>query len=180
MKIKKVLLIGDSITQAFSMNENLNDFNIINKGIYGDNTQGVLSRLQKDVINEYPDYVFILIGTNDLALERSDEQILETIHNIIDTLTSSLVLAEIYLTSILPTSNIENRPNDRINSINKNLMKMVNNFGVHYFDLASFFKDEKGELKSELTVDGLHLSEQGYQLWVEVLINKLSTKPTLC
>jgi lysophospholipase L1-like esterase len=180
VKEKRILLVGDSITEGFPVNTILSEFNIVNKGVYGDNTSGVLSRLQSDVINEYPDYVFLLIGTNDFALERTNEQILETMHHILDTLTSSLVLAEIYLTSILPTRDIANRPNDRINLFNQELKKISFNFGIHYFDLSVFFKDEMGELKSDLTTDGLHISENGYQLWAEVLKNKLSAKPTIC
>jgi lysophospholipase L1-like esterase len=180
LREKKIILIGDSITEAFPVNELLSDFNIFNKGIYGDNTNGVYNRLTIDVINEYPEYVFILIGTNDFALEKTDAQIVDTIHLILDKLCTTLVISEIYLTSILPTRNISNRPNDRINSINKSLNIMSQNFGIHYFDLAGFFKDEKGELQYDLTTDGLHISDKGYKLWAEVLKNKLLSKPTLC
>mgnify|MGYP006238200167 CR=1 FL=1 len=32
-------------------------------------------------------------------------------------------------------------------------------------DLYSLFVDNKGQLKNNLTYDGLHLNEQGYEVW---------------
>jgi len=178
MQAKTLILLGDSITEAFPTEKLSDEYNIINKGVYGDNTSGVLSRLNKDVISHYPDVIYILIGTNDLARERTDEEIIKTLHLIIDKLTSSLILAEIYLTSILPTLDIANRPNARIDELNQKIKLLSDRFGIQYFNLADDFKDDQGKMKKELTEDGLHLSNEGYQLWRSVLRQKLSTKIT--
>ena len=36
-------------------------------------------------------------------------------------------------------------------------------------DLHSFFADDNDLIKKELTNDGVHLSEEGYNLWVSVV-----------
>ena len=131
---EKIVLIGDSITEAFKAAELLPEFNIINKGQFGDNTAGVLARLEKDVIEENPDRVFLLIGTNDFALERTDDELIENINKIIDELIENLKDTKIYLTPILPTKDIENRPNDRIREVNLILFILTQKYEIEYFD----------------------------------------------
>jgi lysophospholipase L1-like esterase len=170
---KKIILIGDSITEAFKTNDLLPNFNIINKGIYGDNTTGVLNRLKKDVIDEKPDSVFLLIGTNDFALERTDEELTGNIKKIINELLTGLPGSKIYLTPILPTNAIENRPNDRIREVNKTLLEFTKEKGIVYFDLYSRLVNIAGELDRKYTVDGLHLSAAAYNVWAEFLESEI-------
>ena len=171
---KKIILIGDSITNAFKTSELLPEFNIINKGVYGDNTTGVLARLQKDVIDENPDAVFILIGTNDFACEKTDEELISNINEIVESVIEDCGKAEIFLTPILPTKNIENRPNDRIRGVNLILYTLTQKYGIGYFDLYSQLISPGGELEAKYTVDGLHLSEEAYKVWAEFLRTELS------
>ena len=56
-------------------------------------------------------------------------------------------------------------PNERIQNINRRLKAISNSEGVIYLDLYLLFADEQGNLKTELTTDGLHLSSEGYKLW---------------
>ncbi|MBC8228716.1 hypothetical protein H8E77_04100, partial [bacterium] len=85
---KVIVAIGDSITQGdtqFTLLEHRNtiqggwvtrlrnrlqeyfpdEYEVINRGINGDNVQGVLNRLNRDVISKQPSIVIIGIGTND-------------------------------------------------------------------------------------------------------------------
>jgi len=72
----KLICIGDSLTFGFKMTrdntwpqiieENLN-INVINKGICGDTTGGMLSRFGRDVLDEKPTHVLIMGGSNDLV-----------------------------------------------------------------------------------------------------------------
>ena len=52
----------DLTTPAFAKNIG---FDIINKGVNGDTTAGILHRFKTDVMDHQPDMVFILTGTND-------------------------------------------------------------------------------------------------------------------
>ena len=63
---KKVVFLGNSITQgAKSWNKRFNLRNLVNRGISGDITEGVLSRLNEIYYYE-PLAVFLLIGINDI------------------------------------------------------------------------------------------------------------------
>lgn len=82
----KVICFGDSLTRGvsvvkgrlriiknnypvilqelFSVNKR-NDVTVVNKGVFNDNSDLLLSRLEKDVIAEKPDYAIVGIGGND-------------------------------------------------------------------------------------------------------------------
>ncbi len=46
-----------------------NEYKFINRGIYGNRTIDVYSRIKKDIINLKPDYLSLLVGINDMLHE---------------------------------------------------------------------------------------------------------------
>jgi len=81
----KLVCIGDSLTEGYGIEEANrwstlleSDFNIeiINSGISGDTTGGMLARFQHMVINHQPTHVIIMGGTNDIWMNIAPEQIL--------------------------------------------------------------------------------------------------------
>ncbi len=49
-------------------------FDVINKGINGDTSAGILNRFEEDVVSKVPDMVLILTGTNDFIYRDADPQ----------------------------------------------------------------------------------------------------------
>ena len=171
---KKIILLGDSITEAFPSGSVLKDYEIINKGISGDSTGGVYKRLSEDVVSLKPDFVFLLIGTNDFALGRNNDEIEAGIYKIVQSIKNSLHSAIIFSVSILPVRNLENRSNSRIIEVNRNIRKMAEELKINYFDLHSNFIEDKGMLRKKFTEDGLHLTSEAYRHWGELLAKLLS------
>jgi len=73
--MKKIVCHGDSLTEASDLDkiytwpilvENRLNLNVINSGIGGDTSAGLLARFSHDVVRHQPDLVLILAGTNDL------------------------------------------------------------------------------------------------------------------
>ncbi|MBL5772453.1 SGNH/GDSL hydrolase family protein [Bacillus sporothermodurans] len=54
-----------SFLQAFFLSNNRENVEVVNKGVFNDNSDLLMARLTKDVINEKPDYTIIGIGGND-------------------------------------------------------------------------------------------------------------------
>lgn len=52
------------LQQLFSENKD-SEVTVVNKGVFNDNSDLLLSRLEKDVIEEHPNYAIISIGGND-------------------------------------------------------------------------------------------------------------------
>lgn len=72
-----MICIGDSLTYGLgvpvenSWVEILNretGYNVCNKGINGDTSGGMLARLERDVLREEPDVVFLMGGANDFIM----------------------------------------------------------------------------------------------------------------
>ncbi len=78
-----VVFLGDSITDGAEWSEIFGNKKMLNRGISGDVTAGVLYRLD-EVVRHNPKKVFILIGTNDLARGVESEQVISNIYRIAD------------------------------------------------------------------------------------------------
>ncbi len=74
--MKNVVLLGDSLTYGYGLEEGVNwsdaltqsltDTSVVNRGIPGDTTSGMLTRFQQHVLDVKPDAVVIFGGLNDL------------------------------------------------------------------------------------------------------------------
>jgi len=168
------LLLGDSISLWFP-NEMLPPQRTwLNQGISGETTAGLLNRL--DVLDQtQPEIIFLMIGINDIIRGTRDETILANQRLIIRYLRRNHPQAKIIVQSILPHSG-ENAtwegrdrlleiPNRRIVEINQRLKAIAESEDVIYLDLYPLFADTEGNLKMDLSTDGLHLNPQGYLIW---------------
>ncbi|MBL7876835.1 MAG: sialate O-acetylesterase [Cyclobacteriaceae bacterium] len=170
----KVVFLGNSITEAGNWKKLFKDSTIINRGISGDNTFGVLARLD-GIVKLKPASLFILIGTNDLSKKIPDEIIIENIFAIVSRIKAGSPKTKIYVQSILPVNNtVEKFPmqfnnESHILTINDQLSRYAERLRYTFIDLYSEFLDDQGKLKPSFTFDGLHLSASGYQHWVEIL-----------
>lgn len=168
---KDVVFLGNSITAGTNWAKLLDMPRAINRGISGDITFGILNRLQ-EIIAANPRKIFILIGTNDLARGIPDTLILNNYKRIIDRIKKGSS-SKIYFFTILPVNQKTSfqKHKDKgahINRINSELKKLAAR-RVKVIDLYSYFVDAEGGLKENLSYDGLHLNDAGYQEWVKVL-----------
>jgi lysophospholipase L1-like esterase len=138
----------------------------LNQGISGDTTTGVLNRLGS-LRHARPTQIYVMAGINDLRKGQTDSQILTNLRLIMQQLRHDHPQAHILVQSILPTT--IGIPNDRIRRLNTALEAMTQEEGTEYLDLYSHFADARGEMRPELTTDGLHLSARGYGIWQSVL-----------
>jgi lysophospholipase L1-like esterase len=166
---KRVLFIGDSITAQFPLKELLTGYAVVNKGISGDNTDLVLARLDRDVIALRPVCVFIMIGTNDMASLFPDSKILANYDLLLRRMKDGLPNVKLCVQSILPTRNLENRPLERIRSLNVEIHEIAHIYGARFLDLTKLFANERGELSEKFSDDGLHLTAGAYKKWAEYL-----------
>jgi len=160
-----ILLAGDSITEGW-LDKNI-DFGVAvsNHGIGWDTVTGLKSRLPQ-MLRHSPDKVFLLIGTNDIGYNREPEIMAQELSEIIDAFQSQKPNTQIYIQSIMPRE-IEAMP--FVDGINAAYKALAVKQGVIYIDLELAFAAPDRTLKQELTYDGLHLNEQGYRVWAEML-----------
>ena len=172
------ILLGDSISLWFPHEFLPSDTTWLNQGISGEGTVGLLRRL--DLIAETdPDMIYLMIGINDLLRDVSDDTLLANQQQIIQDLKDMHPGVTIVVQTILPhagdRSTWEGKEallalsNERIQELNQRLEKMAENADVEYLDLQPIFTDDDGNLRLDLTTDGLHLNDNGYRVWSSAL-----------
>ncbi|MBD2017359.1 lysophospholipase [Microcoleus sp. FACHB-53] len=182
------ILAGDSLSLWFPSEILPSECTWLNQGISGETSKGLLNRLAL-FDKTQPEVIFVMIGINDLIRGITDETILANQELIIRYLRRIHPRSKIVLQSILPHSaeriTWEGRarllpiPNRRIRELNERLRAIAKEENVIFLDLYPLFADADGNLKTELSTDGLHLNPQGYLVWRNALLvlNQLVLEP---
>ena len=184
----KIVFLGNSITEGGGdWNKKFNVHNIVNRGISGDITEGILVRLD-EIIFYKPIAVFLLIGINDIfdtdILNREKITPLYVANNIIkiaNQIIDQSPSTEIFIQTILPVNHeiyIEengffpehNVPlSEQIIQINSMIIHQADVQQYKVIDLHSLFINQDGLMNREYTTDGVHLNHNGYGVWVKCI-----------
>ena len=170
----RIMFLGDSITEGGNWATLLGDTTVVNRGISGDITYGVLDRLD-DVTRRRPSKLFILIGINDIGKDIPDNVIADNVRKIIRITRRQSPETEIYLQSLLPVNpTVQGFPQhydkqQHVLNTNHLLRIVAAATEVTFVDLFPAFLDDEYRLDPRLTNDGLHLNRAGYQIWTRYL-----------
>jgi lysophospholipase L1-like esterase len=141
------------------------DVVLINKGMNGDTTRGMLTRMDTEVARLKPDYVIIWGGINGLG-EKTNEETLKGLIKLYDK------TEELGAKPIACTLTSIDRPGkgvDRITYANELIMDYCQGRGIPVADLFKATSYENGVLRVEFSSDGLHLTARGYQKVAEAI-----------
>ena len=172
------VLMGDSISLWFPPELLPSDRSWLNQGISGEITSGLLKRL--DLIEETePDTILLMIGINDLIRGVREETLLANYRLIVEALQDAHPDTQIVVQSILPhaaeaatwegADQLSALPNGDIRDLNEDIAAIAEDNDATYLDLMPLFTNGDGDLKAELTTDGLHLNDNGYLVWATAL-----------
>jgi lysophospholipase L1-like esterase len=168
----RVVFMGDSITDNWGRRYGkfFPGKPYINRGIGGQTTPQMLIRFRPDVIALQPNVVVILAGTNDIAGNTGPS----TLAAIEDNLQSMAELARannirVVLSSVMPICDYirpqtTRRPPETIVALNAWIKDYAAKNKLVYLDYYSAMLDDKQMLKQEITYDGLHPNDAGYEL----------------
>jgi lysophospholipase L1-like esterase len=162
-----VVFLGDSITQNGIWNEFFPDVSLVNRGIKGDTTSGILSRLS-DVLKLQPQKIFLMVGVNDIHLKVPANEIYDNYKKIVETIRKKLPRTTVYIQSVLPIEESKLRiSNADIDAVNAAIKKLANGHSIIYIDINSKLKTADNQLNPKYTVDGEHIKGQAYKIWVD-------------
>jgi lysophospholipase L1-like esterase len=168
----RVVFMGDSITDGWGRlrGKFFPGKPYINRGISGQTTPQMLIRFRPDVIALKPKVVVILAGTNDIAGNTGPV----TIEDIKGNFISMSELAKtngirVVMSSVMPVCDYikpqtERRPPAKIIALNAWIKDYAARNGAVYLDYYSAMLDDKQMFRQELTYDGLHPNEAGYEV----------------
>ncbi|MBD2446108.1 G-D-S-L family lipolytic protein [Nostoc sp. FACHB-152] len=161
------IMVGDSLSMWFPPEKLPSGKLWLNQGISGDTSGGILKRLKAFSATK-PEVIYVMAGINDLRKGIDDEIILRNHRQIIRYLRQAHPNTQIFVQSILPTR-LTKISNSRIRQINSQLAVIAQREGANYLNIHGWFTDSEGNLRLELTTDGLHLSHEGYDVWRSAL-----------
>lgn len=184
----KVVCLGDSLTSGYKKMQsriwpalvgNKYNIEIINSGIIGDTTAGMLSRFYNDVVFHKPSHAIIMGGTNDLIWDVHMELIKTNIYTMV---------MHCYHHRIIPVIGIpipldaETAPKywtftNNFIKVNQDLMeyrnwifKFVKNFQCQAIDFYAGFWDSnlQSVIKSYYS-DGVHPTFEGNRVMADIV-----------
>jgi lysophospholipase L1-like esterase len=181
-----VYFVGDSITRRWratdypqflaNWNENFFGWNAANFGWGADTIQNILWRLQNGELDGvHPMVIVLLAGANNVgntpASDAKASDITKGIKALLDTMRKKTPTARIIVMGILPRNDGANPTAvmPSINKTNENIAKLADGRTIRYLNINDKLADKDGKLFDGMTVDGLHLSLNGYQVWADAL-----------
>lgn len=167
-----IVMLGNSLTEyAGDWNVLLKARHIRNRGIAGDDAEGIYHRLIQ-ILPGKPKAIFLLVGGNDLSHDLTPQQVFENCKKVIDKILKDCPSTKLYVQSLLPINESFGRwkklegKTDDVAAVNRLLRHYCEKNKIAYINLFKHFnRHGTNEMRKSLTVDGLHLSPQGYKIW---------------
>ena len=117
--------------------------------------------------------IFILFGINEVGTDPA--QFIEKYSQLIDHIQAHQPSAQIYVQAILPVSraaherNVYMVNNDNIRMFNQLILDMAQAQQVYFIDTYEALADAEGFLPDDASSDGIHLSRDYNQIWMNYL-----------
>lgn len=127
--------------------------------------------LREERLSCVADIFVVMHGTNDIVMDVSADEIVSSIQRSIDYIRGRNAFAPILFILCLHTNGRMDRSNRKVDRLNAALLENLQ--GITDFVHTDLMDDDFGDLQKDYTVDGLHLSEEGYCVLQSVLERKI-------
>ena len=184
-----IICLGDSLTYGYGVRRaqcwtelaaKMSGWNVVNRGICGDTTGGMLVRLReilREEIGERDERCFLLMGgCNDIFFSGSSTGARENMAAMAHQLFAE---GEMPLIAVGPGiadgsypsmwSDLVDFPEagNVIREYYEWLERFCSSFGVRMIDFRGDFRDREGNIRTEFYLDGLHLNPEGHRVMAE-------------
>ncbi len=177
-----VYFLGDSITRRWgatdypeflaNWRQNFHGWNAGDFGWGGDTTLNMLWRVEHGELDGVDPKVIVLLGgTNDVGKVAGDdakaEEIAQRIAALVTLCREKAPHATLILHAIFPRNDGAGLPT--IRAINARIARLADGKRIRFLDLSDRLADKDGKLFDGVSVDKLHLTVKGYQIWADAL-----------
>jgi lysophospholipase L1-like esterase len=170
---RRVVFLGDSITDGWKLPEYFPGKPYVNRGISGQITTQMVLRFHQDVVELQPAAVIVNAGINDISntLQITNVAEIESNYESMAEIARAHGVRIIFA-SVLPVNNyteysrgfLTERPPEQIRELNRWMKNYCEKNNLVYLDYYSAMIDENHMLRRELTADGLHPTADGYKI----------------
>lgn len=159
-----VVMLGNSITYGVNWDELMGRRSIVNRGIGGDNTYGMLNRMDY-VYSLHPRLCCVMAGINDLYAGIPLDTVFANYKKILAGLRGQKITPVIQST-LLVSAKFKRAAemNPVVARLDSLLEAYARQEKIDYLDLNRVLAPS-GSLREECTFDGLHLTAAGYAPW---------------
>lgn len=182
-----IVCIGDSLTKGYgvspakcwvTMLKDALNSPMVNKGVIGDTSSGILSRFSRDVRKEETSKVIIMCGTNDALLYRNMRNVYRNIEAMISEATKNEITPIIlFPPKIIKELAVErwdknidyDRSENLLNTLKISLTELSQEKNVQFIDLSALMPAD-----SKYYSDGIHFNDLGNDFVFNVLKDKLA------
>ncbi len=153
-----VAFLGDSLTDGYDLAKYYPEFKTANRGIGGETTLGLETRLKVSVYDLKPKVCVMLIGANNM------DTMFQNYEDILIGLKQNLPSTKIVLLSLTAMGGEHwGRKNQLACYNNVKIKKFAETYGFSYIDLFTpLFNEKTGEVYEGYTIDGGHFTHEGY------------------
>ena len=187
----KIICLGDSLTYGYGVRrskvwtklaQDKLGVEIINEGISGDTSGGMLSRFHNCVYEQKPDMVFIMGGVNDLIAGAALGVVKANIMSMVLQSKARHIEPVIGIPVDIQADNINtewseladfNKISEEIKTYRQWIFKFCKSFNVRYID---FYEKIKNADDDNIRMDGLHFNERGNEIIAEIFCSEILLK----
>ena len=148
VKKGEIVFTGSSLCELFPINEMLQNveprIRVYNRGIGGDVTDGLLERMDESLFDLEPKIYVMSYYPVNRELPGADPEAVK--------------------------AQFGARTNAELKEVNAEVEKMAEELGCTYINVFGCLLDEKGNLKAEYTIEGMHMYANGYAVVLEKLM----------
>jgi lysophospholipase L1-like esterase len=181
---RRVVFLGDSITDRWNLAASFPGRPYINRGIGSQVTAQMLLRFHQDVIALRPSAVVILSGINDIQgfLQQESREQIETNWEAMADLADAHGIAVVF-GSLLPVNNygvaardvVTERKPAEIRALNQWLRAFCARRGYAFADYHAALVDRRGLLGAAYTDDGIHPLDGAYARMAPIAADAIAT-----
>ncbi|HEY3780770.1 MAG TPA: SGNH/GDSL hydrolase family protein [Fimbriimonadaceae bacterium] len=172
------------------------NFEVINAGISGHKSNDMLKRFQHDVLDKNPDLVTISVGVNDVWHGFNDSHpngdgpegvSLDEYKKNVESMVSQALAQKaqvVILASTVIGEDLNGKMNAKAGPYNAALREIARNHNLLYVDyqkpfrtLITDYRKTTGGKDLLLTVDGVHMNDEGNQVMAHTLLTALGVRP---
>ena len=116
--------------------------------------------------------VLVMYGINEIYYQMKEEMVMDYLERILQVIKAHRVDLPIILSSIIQTPETQRIKPAKIQRLNDQINQLAQDYGAYLLTWQVFYNSE-GFIREEYTLDGIHLTAKGYQLFDHVLLQLL-------
>ncbi|MBL9124918.1 MAG: hypothetical protein JNG90_14880 [Planctomycetaceae bacterium] len=165
-----IVFVGSSSIRLWDLKESFPDLPVLNRGFGGSHLSDSVHFADRIVTKYRPRLVVLYAGDNDIASGKTPERVRDDFRAFVDRVHSTLPETKILFLAIKPSPARAKHAAAQATANRLIADEIAKNPRLAFVDVGTPLLDAAGKPRAELFVkDQLHLSEEGYAVWSELL-----------